>query len=71
MPLAARTWGVDRFEIDKGLDGPFDTAVHFLFDSLEAMGTAMAVDGTAEVMADVANYTDITPQTQTAEVVDP
>ena len=33
------------------------------------MGAALAAEGTGEVMADVANYTNITPVTQTSEVV--
>jgi uncharacterized protein (TIGR02118 family) len=69
VPLAVETWGVERFEIDKGIDGPYLAAVHFFFDSLEAMGTALAVEGTAAVQADVPNYTNITPERQIAEVV--
>ena len=44
-------------------------AVHFRFDSIEAMGTQMSVPGTADVLADVANYTTITPVQQISEVV--
>ena len=69
MPLACKTWGLDSVVIDKGVDGPYVAAVHFEFDSLEAMGAALAAEGTGEVMADVANYTNITPVTQTSEVV--
>ena len=69
VPLAVRTWGLDGAEIDKGVDGPYVAAVHFQFESLEAMGAAMANEGTAEVMADVANYTSIQPVLQTSEIV--
>jgi uncharacterized protein (TIGR02118 family) len=69
VPLAVKTWGLDGAEIDKGVDGPYVAAVHFRFESLEAMGKAMAVDGTAQVMADVANYTTIQPVLQTSEIV--
>jgi uncharacterized protein (TIGR02118 family) len=69
VPLACRAWGLDGAEIDKGVDGPYVAAVHFTFDSLEAMGAAMAGEGTGEVMADVANYTSITPVLQTSEIV--
>jgi uncharacterized protein (TIGR02118 family) len=69
VPLAARTWGLDRFEIDRGVDGPYEAAVHFYFDSIEAMGAAMAKEGTGAVMADVANYTTIAPVLQTSEIV--
>ena len=46
VPLACKTWGLDGAEIDKGVDGPYVAAVHFEFDSLEAMGAAMGVPGT-------------------------
>ena len=69
VPLCCKTWGLDSAVIDKGVDGPYVAAVHFEFDSLEALGAALAAEGTGEVMADVANYTNITPVTQTSEVV--
>jgi uncharacterized protein (TIGR02118 family) len=69
VPLAVQTWGLQGAEIDKGVDGPYVAAVHFTFDSLEAMGAAMASEGTAQVMADVANYTSIAPVLQTSEIV--
>ena len=43
--------------------------MHFEFESLDAMGTAMGVEGTGDVMADMANYTDIAPVLQTSEIV--
>ena len=70
MPLAVKTWGLESAEIDKGVDGPYVAAVHFTFDSLEAMGAAMSAEGTGDVMADVANYTNIAPVLQTSEIVD-
>ena len=71
VPLAAKTWGLDasKAEIDKGLDGPYVAAVHFTFESMEAMGAQLGGPGTADVMADVTNYTSITPVTQTSEIV--
>jgi uncharacterized protein (TIGR02118 family) len=69
VPLAVSTWGLDGAQIDKGLDGPYEAAVHFTFESVEAIGAAMSVPGTADVMADVANYTTITPVMQTSEIV--
>jgi uncharacterized protein (TIGR02118 family) len=70
VPLAVKTWGIERFEIDRGLDGPYEAAVHFFFDSVEAMGAAMATEGTAAVRADIASYTTITPERQLSEVVE-
>ena len=69
VPLCCSTWGLDSAEIDKGLDGPYVAAVHFRFDSMEALGAAMGAEGTGAVLADVANYTTITPVLQTSEVV--
>lgn len=69
VPLAMKTWGLDSAEIDKGVDGPYVAAVHFRFESLEAMQAAMASPDTGAVMADVANYTTITPVLQTSQIV--
>jgi uncharacterized protein (TIGR02118 family) len=69
VPLAVRTWGLESAEIDKGVDGPYVAAVHFTFDSLDALQQAMAVAGTADVLADVANYTSIAPVLQTSEII--
>jgi uncharacterized protein (TIGR02118 family) len=69
VPLAAKTWGVPA-TIDKGIDGPYEAAVHFTFESLEAMGAAMGSADTGAIMADVPNYTTITPVMQTSEIVD-
>ena len=68
-PLASKAWGGVAYQVDKGVDGPYEAAVHFEFDSLEAIGEAMGMPGTGEVMADVANYTNITPVMQISEVV--
>ena len=70
VPLCISTWGLAGAEIEKGINGPYVAAVHFRFDSLEAMGTQMGVPGTADVIADVANYTTIQPVQQISEVVD-
>jgi uncharacterized protein (TIGR02118 family) len=43
--------------------------VHFEFDSVEAIQAAMAAEATGEVLADVANYTNITPVLQTSEII--
>jgi len=69
VPLAVKTWGLDGAEIDKGVNGPNVAAVHFTFESLDALGAAMGAPGTADVLADVANYTSISPVLQTSEIV--
>jgi uncharacterized protein (TIGR02118 family) len=70
VPLCVETWGLDGAEIDKGVDGPYVAAVHMRFASPEALQAAMASEGTGAILADVANYTDITPVLQTSEIVD-
>ena len=69
VPLCLRAWGLATADIDKGVDGPYVAAVHFEFESPEALQAAMGAEGTGEVMADVANYTNITPVLQTSEIV--
>ena len=44
-------------------------AVHFQFESMDAMAQAMASEKTGAVMADVANYTTIQPVIQVSEIV--
>ena len=69
VPLALKTWGMDKAEIDKGIDGPYVAGVHFTFESLEALQAAMGAPATGDVIADVANYTTIQPVMQTSEIV--
>jgi uncharacterized protein (TIGR02118 family) len=69
VPLCLQTWGIAGAEIDKGMDGPYVAAVHFTFDSPEALQKAMSSEGTGAILADVANYTTIAPVLQTSEIV--
>ena len=69
IPLCVQTRGLDGAEIDRGIDGPYVAAVHFKFTSPEALQAAMASEGTGAILADVANYTTITPVLQTSEII--
>jgi uncharacterized protein (TIGR02118 family) len=69
VPLAVTTWGLDGAEIDKGVSGPYVAAVHFTFASMDALTEAMGAPGTADIIADVPNYTTITPVQQLSEIV--
>ena len=69
VPMANSAWGLSSAQIDKGVDGPYVAAVHFRFDSLEAMAAALSGEGSAQVTADVANYTNITPVVQISEIL--
>jgi uncharacterized protein (TIGR02118 family) len=66
-PLMCRAWGLDNVQIDKGLNGPHVAAVHFFFESMEQMGEALSSPSTADVIADVANFTDIDSFMQISE----
>jgi uncharacterized protein (TIGR02118 family) len=70
VPLCESTWGISGAEIDKGVNGPYVAAVHFKFDSMDELQKAMSNEGTGAIMADVPNYTTITPVLQTSEVVE-
>ncbi len=69
VPLAVAAWAPISAEIDRGVNGPWVAAVHFTFQSMDAFNAAMGSPGTAGVMADVANYTNITPTLQVSEIV--
>jgi uncharacterized protein (TIGR02118 family) len=69
VPLCNETWQPVKTEIERGINGPFEAAVHFTFSSQEAMTEAMASEGMPAILADVPNYTSITPQMQVSEVV--
>lgn len=69
VPLCMRTWGLDDAEIDKGVNGPYVAAVHFRFDSPEALQAAMSSPDMGQIMGDIVNYTTINPVIQTSEIV--
>jgi uncharacterized protein (TIGR02118 family) len=69
VPLCASIWNPVKAEIDRGVNGPNVAAVHIVFESQEAVDTAMAMPDTAKILADVANYTSITPVIQISEMV--
>ena len=60
--LVAGLPGVAKWEADLAADdSPYHAAAHIYFDSPEDMGKAFGGPQGAEVMADVANYTNIAP----------
>jgi uncharacterized protein (TIGR02118 family) len=69
VPMAVAAWSPVSTEIDKGVNGPAVAAVHFVFDSLADFQAAMGSPKTADIMADVANYTNISPSMQVSEIV--
>lgn len=69
-PLVLEVFGIERFDIDKGIDGPYMAVGHLYFDSMEQMQGAMGGPRAGEAMADVANFTNVQPGMQVSEVVD-
>ena len=53
VPLVKKTWGVERAEIDKGVDGPYVAAVHLIFESMDAVGAAMGNPGRDVTMSPI------------------
>jgi uncharacterized protein (TIGR02118 family) len=67
--------GMLRYEVDKGLAGggpgapaPFVAACHLYFNAASDFQKGIAARGT-EIMGDIPNYTDISPQIQISEIV--
>ena len=68
-------FGLVRMETDKGVAGdephhppPFVCIGHLYFTSLSDFHTAMEAEGET-LMADIPNYTDLTPRVQVSEIV--
>lgn len=70
VPLCVDTFTPARTEIDKGIDGPNVAGVHFYFESMDALQGALKSPAMGNVIADVANYTNIAPVMQISEVVE-
>ena len=68
-------FGLVRTEVDKGKAGgapgagaPFTAIGHVYFGTLEEFQKGMGQHG-KEIMADLANYTNIQPQVQISEII--
>jgi uncharacterized protein (TIGR02118 family) len=68
-------FGLVRTEVDKGVAGgapgapaPYVAIGHVYFNGLDGFQKGMGQHG-KEIMADIANYTNIQPQIQISEVV--
>ena len=77
MPLLKNRMGdsCKSYTVDKGLAGgapgapaTYVAMCHILFDSVEAFQTAFGPNAQS-IMADIPNYTDLTPVIQISEVV--
>ena len=70
VPMAVKGWNPVSSEIDRGVSGPYEAAVHFVFPSMDAFQNAMASPATGDLMADLPNYTNIEAIIQIAEIVE-
>lgn len=72
-PLVKAAWSPVEVVVRKGVSDPgggqppFLLTADIVFASRDALNAAMASPRTGEVVADVANFTDIQPVTQIAE----
>ncbi len=66
--IVDRTMMPSKWEIDAGIDGPYETVAHLYFDSMEAMQAGMGE--ASEAAADVPNFTTIQSVVQIANVVE-
>ena len=67
IPLVVKTWSPLEAKVDRGIDGPYVAAAHMLFADRAAFDAAMALQETADVRADIANYTTISAVRQISE----
>src|SRR3954454_11443375 len=77
MPMVKQRLGshCSHYAIDKGISGvapgsapPYVAACHLFCDSLQGFQTAFGPNA-AEILADIANYTDLEPIVQINEIV--
>ncbi len=69
VPLVQKTWNPVSVTVEKGVNGPYVAAIHVTFASMDEFNAALGSPLTGDVMADVANYTNIAPVMQISEVV--
>jgi uncharacterized protein (TIGR02118 family) len=62
--------GLERFDIDRGVDGPYTAIAHLYFPSLDVLQAAMAGPNAGDPIADVPNYTNASTVFQISEVLE-
>ena len=68
--IVERALGPVEFSCEEGLpDQPFMAVGHLLYESMDAMQSAMGSPDAAEAMADVPNFTNATPQLQIGTII--
>lgn len=69
-PMGLQGGGVEKgvSAADPNQPAPFAVVGHLLFNTVEEVHAAFMTHG-SEIMSDVSNFTDITPQIQLGEIV--
>lgn len=62
--------GLERMDVEQGVDGPYLAVGHLYFASLEALQQSMGSPRVAETQQDVRNYTNTEPVIQISEVLE-
>jgi uncharacterized protein (TIGR02118 family) len=62
--------GLQRMEIDEGVNGPYLAMAHLYFDSMEALQSGVGGPNAAAAAADMANFTNARPVMQISEVLE-
>ena len=68
-PRCVSTWNPVKAAVEKGIGAPNVAGAHLYYETMEAFPASLGAVGTADVMADVANYTHIVPVMQVSDVV--
>ena len=66
MAIVQRTMGPSKIEVDEGNEGPDIAACHLYFDDEVAHATGMG--NSDEALADIPNFTNVTPVVQISTV---
>ena len=68
--IVERVLGPVEFSCEQGLpDQPFMATGHLVYESMDAMQAGMGGPNAGEAMADVANFTNVTPQLQIGTII--
>ncbi len=68
--IVERVLGPVEFSCEQGLpDQPFMATGHLVYESMEAMQAGMGGPDAGEAMADIANFTNVTPQLQIGTII--
>jgi len=69
--LCEEVLGPLTFSVEPGIPGqPYMAIGHLVYESMEAMQAGMGGARAGEAQADVANYTNVTPQIQIGEIIE-